>query len=167
MAMKIQVGGLSQGSHSYNFRVQPADIGLDGHYTREIVVSVGLEKTATQIMLKAELSTQGQFSCDRCADEFTQPLAASYRMHYIWNEEDAGLLDPTEVQLVASNLAVIDLAEDVRQTIILAVPLKLLCKSSCKGLCPRCGRNLNLGNCTCSDEPGDSRWEALRSLRTN
>ena len=68
--MKIQVGGLSQGSHSYNFRVQPADIGLDGHYTREVVVSVRLEKTATQLMLKAELSTEGQFSCDRCADEF-------------------------------------------------------------------------------------------------
>ena len=165
--MKIQVGGLSQGHHNYTFRAQPADLGLDGHYVRDVDVTVELEKTATQLMLKAELATEGRFVCDRCADDFAQPLAASYRMHYLWNQEDAAQLDPAEVQIVASNLAVIDLTEDVRQTLILAVPLKLLCRSDCKGLCPRCGKNMNLGSCTCSDEPGDSRWEALRSLRTN
>jgi len=165
--MKIQAGGLSQGSYTYSFRAQPAEIGLDGHYLGEITAEVDLEKTPTQLALTARLATEGRFSCDRCADEFTQRLAASYRMHYLWNEEEAALLDPSEVQIVSASLAVIDLTEDVRQTLVLAVPLKLLCKSTCKGLCPRCGTNLNQGNCTCSDEPGDGRWEALRSLRTS
>ena len=165
--MKIQVGSLSQGSYSYSFRAEPAEIGLDGHYVRDIAVEVDLEKTPTQLALTARLHTEGRFSCDRCADEFTQHLEASYRMHYLWNEAEAALLDPSEVQIVPASLAVIDLAEDVRQTLVLAVPLKLLCRSDCKGLCPRCGRNLNQGSCSRSDEPGDGRWEALRTLRTS
>jgi uncharacterized protein len=167
MAMKIQVSGLAQGSHHYSFRVQPAEIGLQDHYASELAVEVDLEKTPTQLALRAQLATEGRFTCDRCAEEFVQELAASYRMHYLWNQEEASQLDPSEVQIVAPNFAVIDLLEDVRQTLILAVPLKLLCRSDCKGLCPQCGKNLNEERCSCSSEPGDSRWEALRSLRSN
>ena len=165
--MKIQVSGLSQGHYSYRFQVAPAEIGLDGRFTAEVVVEAHLEKTVTQLALSAHLATEGRFTCDRCADEFAMPLTASYRMHYLWNEDEAAGLDPSEVQIVSASLAVIDLSEDVRQTLLLAVPLKLLCRDACKGLCPHCGTNLNQKRCSCSDEPGDNRWEALRSFRTN
>jgi uncharacterized protein len=59
----------------------------------------------------------------------------------------------------------IDLADDVRQTVVLAVPLKLLCKEECKGLCPRCGADLNKELCICPPEALDARWETLRRFR--
>ena len=62
-------------------------------------------------------------------------------------------------------LAVIDLGEDVRQTLILAVPLKLLCRPECKGLCPQCGTNLNNETCSCTTVEADPRWDALRALK--
>jgi len=165
--MKIQVGGLSQGSHSYSFQVEPREIGLDERFTGTVDVTVELEKTPTQVELMGRASAEGRFACDRCAEEFTQALKGSWRMHYLWNETEAAQWDPSEVQIVPPTLAVIDLGEDVRQTLILAVPLKLLCRPECKGLCPQCGTNLNQATCNCSSEPGDSRWDALRALRSN
>jgi len=57
------------------------------------------------------------------------------------------------------------LLEDVlREQVLLAVPLKAVCNDACKGLCPRCGKNLNVEACTCqpAQEP---RWEALQGIR--
>lgn len=55
--------------------------------------------------------------------------------------------------------------EDVlREQVILSLPAKTLCREDCKGLCPRCGRNLNSETCTCETVPSDPRWEALSEL---
>jgi uncharacterized protein len=61
----------------------------------------------------------------------------------------------------------IDVAEEVRQVITISVPLKLLCKEECKGLCPRCGKNRNVELCDCRDDEVDSRWQGLAGLINN
>jgi uncharacterized protein len=58
---------------------------------------------------------------------------------------------------------ILDLTEVVRQAVLVAVPLHPLCRSECAGLCPRCGRDLNTGDCDCPPEP-DPRWAGLRVL---
>jgi uncharacterized protein len=60
----------------------------------------------------------------------------------------------------------LDLGEAVREQILLGLPLKPLCREDCQGLCPRCGKDRNLGPCGCApeEEPGDSRLEPLRRL---
>ena len=60
----------------------------------------------------------------------------------------------------------LDLGEVVREQVLLALPLKPLCREDCRGLCPRCGQNRNLGPCGCPppEEPGDPRLEPLRKL---
>ncbi|MFN3694656.1 MAG: YceD family protein, partial [Ignavibacterium sp.] len=55
----------------------------------------------------------------------------------------------------------IDFDNDVREFAILAIPMKKLCKEDCKGLCPRCGADLNFEQCTCPKEEIDPRWEKL------
>ena len=58
------------------------------------------------------------------------------------------------------------LLEDVlREQVLLAAPLKAICREDCRGLCPHCGRNLNLEQCTCAEPIEDPRWEALKGLR--
>ena len=47
----------------------------------------------------------------------------------------------------------------------MALPMKPLCKPDCKGLCPSCGKDLNLGACGCTHETIDPRWEALKALK--
>jgi uncharacterized protein len=55
--------------------------------------------------------------------------------------------------------------EDVlREQVLLTLPVRTLCRSDCKGLCPRCGRNLNTEPCACEAGPVDARWSALSDL---
>lgn len=58
-----------------------------------------------------------------------------------------------------------DLAELVRQALVLALPMRLLCSDRCKGLCPHCGKNLNTGPCSCKTAETDPRLQALSAWR--
>jgi uncharacterized protein len=60
----------------------------------------------------------------------------------------------------------IDLDKDIRDYALLAVPMKQLCSDDCKGLCLKCGKNLNEGLCDCTEEIIDPRWEAIQKLKT-
>jgi uncharacterized protein len=164
--MKIQIGSLSEGTHQYHFEADPADIALGEGFAGPVVVDATLDKTGKQVFLSARLETTGSFACDRCTTQFELLLNPEYRMYYVKDEGDAEGFDPSEVQVVPPGLPIIDLTDDVRQTILLSVPLKLLCRRDCKGLCPRCGKDLNDGPCGCPGEESDSRWAGLRDFLT-
>ena len=59
----------------------------------------------------------------------------------------------------------LDLGAWSRDAIALALPDKILCRADCAGLCPVCGKNLNIEPHTHEEEPVDSRWAALEELR--
>lgn len=59
----------------------------------------------------------------------------------------------------------LDLGEVAWEQFMLALPARPLCREDCKGLCPQCGMNLNLGNCSCADDDGDERMAAFRGLK--
>ena len=165
--MKIQVAGLSDGIHSYHFQLPATDLDLGGNFQNDVLVDTTLDKAGSQIYLRASVQTTGIFPCDRCITDFTTPLASSYQMYYVTEGSDYGHMDPTEVQVVSPGFSVIDLTDDVRQTVLLSVPFKLLCSETCKGLCSRCGKNLNKESCSCTESSADPRWEKLRSLQKN
>jgi uncharacterized protein len=165
--MKIQVSGLSAGIHRYRFTSHATDLGLDQEFKSAVVVDATLERAATRLYLTSRVQTEGRFICDRCVEPFSLHLESSYSMVYVTDRTESDGMDPSEMQVIPPDLAVIDLSEDVRQTVILAVPFKLLCREDCRGLCPQCGRNLNNGRCGCVDQVTDSRWDKLRLLREN
>jgi len=163
--MKIQIAGLSEGLHNFQFREPVADVGLGEEFDGDVKVDVMLEKSGKQLFVKADVDATGEFACDRCAEPFSLPLHATFQMYYVWNPGDEEILDPSEVQVIPPGLPVINLTDEVRQTVLLAVPLKLLCREECKGLCPRCGADLNKEPCACPPEATDGWWETLRGLR--
>lgn len=165
--MKIQVGGLSEGVHEYSFRSTPAELGLTPEFREPVEVQATIEKTSRQLFLKASLRTTADVECDRCVTLIREPLASGYQMHYVWEASDAERIDPAEVQVLSPGQTVIDTADDVRQTVLLAFPLKHVCREDCKGLCPRCGINLNEGTCDCRETRVDGRWDKLKELQNN
>jgi len=60
---------------------------------------------------------------------------------------------------------VVDLSPLIYEQIMLQIPMKILCSEACKGLCPQCGANLNVGNCDCRKDQGDERFAVLRNLK--
>ena len=61
---------------------------------------------------------------------------------------------------------IINISSDVNEYLALAVPYKILCKEECAGLCPQCGKDLNVEQCTCEKEI-DFRWNKLREIVSN
>ena len=160
--MKIQVGGLSDGCHDYRFHAEPSELGLSGAFSTGITVTATLEKSGNQLHLAAKVETAGSFTCDRCVAPFEKRLTPSCDMHYVTDATAGDRFDPSEVQVISPAYQVIDITDDVRQTLVLAVPLKLLCREDCAGLCPKCAKNLNEGRCECKDLIVEPRWEGLR-----
>lgn len=162
--LKIRISGLSSGIHEYSFRILPSDIGLDGNFRTPLEVEAHLDKTSHQLLLRTEIRAVGTFECDRCLDPFEQKLSSEYRLVYVFDEAASSQYPEEEVQVLREDTVSIDLSDDVRQMVLLSVPLKLLCNENCRGLCPTCGTNLNLAACTCRHDQLDPRWNGLQDL---
>lgn len=162
--LKIRVSGLSAGTHEFSLAVPPSDLQLDANFDSPVDVRVRLEKLARQIIVRAEIATSASYPCDRCLADFRQAIAARYAMVYVEDRAEAGRFPPEEVRVVRPDVTVIDLSDDVREMVLLSVPLKLLCREDCRGLCSRCGADLNRGPCGCAKEEADSPLQRLEKL---
>ncbi len=147
--MKINISNLSEGVHEYNFEESPSSIKLDERFSKPVLVQVELEKRRRQLFLTGHVKTSGRFVCDRCLDDFDSDINIDYRMTYVYEAHDAGEVDKDELTVIQTSTNEIDIGEDVMEYIVLAVPLKLLCKENCAGLCGTCGANLNRETCNC------------------
>ncbi len=76
-----------------------------------------------------------------------------------------GSFDPSVVDEETFDSRIIDLEPLFREQFLLALPMDALCHEDCKGLCPSCGKDLNLGACGCARRAADPRWEKLRSIK--
>lgn len=98
-------------------------------------------------------------ACDRCLDMASEDFAFDFQ--HILATEDSG--DTSDEIVVIPDFR-LDLYELVREDILLEFPTKFLCSSECKGLCPKCGCNLNRETCDCTHNEPDPRLAALREL---
>ena len=117
------------------------------------------------IWLEARLTARARLTCDRCLERYDAVLETRYEEEY--RPRPAGAAaeaepdDAGETRVAYYDDHRVDLREGVRQNLLLAMPAKQLCREDCRGLCPRCGRNLNEGPCDCPAEEGDPRLAAL------
>jgi uncharacterized protein len=82
----------------------------------------------------------------------------------VHDEEDLELLDEEmEVDFIKGET--IDLDDVIREQIYLSVPMKCVCKTTCRGLCPQCGANLNVAPCSCKSESGHPAFSKLEKLK--
>ena len=119
-----------------------------------------VRNTADVLMMKGTITTRIHGVCDRCAADFTRDVEIPIDVvlvRELSNEEN----EDEWVFPLEGNSA--DLEDIIRTVFVLNMDSKLLCKPDCKGLCCRCGKNLNEGPCTCQKEP-DPRFAALRQL---
>jgi uncharacterized protein len=99
--------------------------------------------------------------CRRCLVSVTVPIEAS--VDALFARDPDALEDPSSYAL-APDATGIDLRPAVREELLLAVPQWVVCREDCRGLCPRCGKDLNAGPCDCPPA-GDPRWRGLAALK--
>jgi uncharacterized protein len=133
-----------------------------------VSVDVTLEHEA--VFAHGRLAGDIAVSCSRCLTtirhRIDEPLALTFLPHA--ERADA----ETDVELAEDDADVavhdgneVDLADALRDHIVLSVPYAPLCTQDCKGLCPRCGADLNEGACDCPPVEAESRFAALKNLK--
>ena len=119
-----------------------------------------VRNTAGVLELTGELTTTLHGVCDRCASEFTR--AGQIPIHAVLvSEEELEQAEDEWVFGIHDGCA--DLTDIITTAFVLNMDSQLLCRPDCKGVCLRCGRNLNEGPCGCRKEP-DSRFAVLQQL---
>jgi uncharacterized protein len=121
------------------------------------------------IRVVGDLATSVESDCARCLEPVTREVKRNYELLYRPQGTDAGR---AEISVTDAEAEIgyylgegIELNDILREQILLAVPMKVVCREDCKGLCPQCGQNLNQGECKCPQPVGDARWEALKGLK--
>lgn len=120
-------------------------------FEQEIKVTLTVSKTDEAAIVDGHVLTQVKATCARCLKEFEIEVGEEFRrigklVDFAQADEDTG--DPDYVFLPYSQ-AVWNLNEQIREVILLAVSDNPLCDENCRGLCPRCGQNLNTKECGC------------------
>ncbi|MFN2488365.1 MAG: DUF177 domain-containing protein [Actinomycetota bacterium] len=118
------------------------------------------ESVVEGILVTGRVDGTSTFSCARCLAEGDLPVSVDVCDLFVTPERQV-----TEEDAYALKGADMDLEPLLRDALALALPLNPLCRADCKGLCVTCGRDLNLGDCDCTQEEFDPRWAALSSLR--
>lgn len=116
--------------------------------------SAGEEKYYWRVSFRTRVRTQ----CRRCLTDVELPVSESRGLIFAADDETP---EGDGCYVIPPRTLVLDLRVPLREEIFLAVPHFVECRSDCKGLCPRCGANLNDGPCSCPP-PADPRWDALR-----
>ena len=127
----------------------------------EPVVAQGVVRnTAGVLLMKGNVTTTIHGICDRCAAEFDRFIDFPIDVVLVTELSNEENEDEWVFPLDGDSA---DLDDIVRTVFVLNLDSKLLCKDDCKGLCHRCGKNLNDGPCGCQKEL-DPRFAALRQL---
>jgi uncharacterized protein len=136
--------------------------------TTPLVGTVKLVRTTDGVLVLGHLRTWADLTCDRCLDTFAAKIDLHVEEEY--HPADSSATDTIHRQPDENKETLIDesytmdLQEVVRQHLLLAVPIRPVCRPDCPGLCPYCGRNLNHEACECSESRLDPRMAPLGDL---
>ncbi|MFH1009187.1 MAG: DUF177 domain-containing protein [Candidatus Latescibacterota bacterium] len=167
--MEIELRGLKEGINPLHTTCSPESLDLEGsdlHCTSQIVADLILTKSDPIFSIKGSLCCSARLVCARCLSEFEIELRAPFEQ--LLHRKEKGTpteAESDEITFFAPRALSVDLSEEVRDALILALPIKPLCSEDCLGLCPSCGKNLNEEKCTCQQEQTDARWSKLVSLK--
>jgi uncharacterized protein len=103
--------------------------------------------TGRRIVVTGSARGQATAVCDRCLEEFTMDLTTPIDESYC--RADEAPADPDEDERTYGEDDVIDISSDIEQAFVLTLPIRIVCRDDCLGLCTRCGSDLNEGKCSC------------------
>lgn len=162
--MKIKITNFSDGIHYFDFTEPAKSLDLDEPFTGDVNVKVRMDKSHSQIVLFCDLTVMGNLVCDRCGADFQGEIKSSFILTYLFDKEQVES-DDLNLYYLSPETDKIDIRGDVKEYARISVPMKILCSEDCRGLCPRCGKNLNEGDCDCQPDQINPVWSELLKLK--
>jgi uncharacterized metal-binding protein YceD (DUF177 family) len=157
---------------TYDVLISADEIDLEIDNQRiadDVAFHATVTKGAAATTVTGQIKGSLELDCDRCLEPVKTPIDVSVDLEFVPVEQFSA---DSEKELTAADLNVdafdgesLDLKAIAREQILLEVPQQFFCREDCKGLCVKCGGNLNLIDCNCNETEIDPRWAALGDLR--
>ena len=162
--MRIFIQNIKEGVQTIKETLQPSETALPeiASYTAPLQVVVDVNRFEDALRLKIDVKTEVLWQCDRCLEEFKTNFSAN--SEHIFQFGAGNLKDDDEVEIIKPDTKELDISKTIHDIFIENRPIRLLCNPECKGLCPSCGKNLNISMCKCNNKSIDPRLEKLKEL---
>ena len=139
-------------------------IGEEG--TNHVQGKVKLIHTNRSVLVQGSMTASATGICNRCLEPVDFTVTFGIEDEYF---PSIDIVSGLPLPINSNNFTldhnhVLDLSEALNQYMVLAMPMKVLCRPDCNGLCPSCGHNLNKGSCSCQSQIMDPRWSKLVKL---
>lgn len=140
---------------------------------RPLRIDGSVTNTGRGYLVAGTIQAELQLSCGRCLSEYRWHLQSSLCERFCQAEErqplqateaDAEFEDDEVDEIHFFHGDQFDIADTVREQILVSLPMKRLCREDCSGLCPTCGTDLSRGSCNCRPPSGDIRLAPLAQL---
>jgi uncharacterized protein len=173
--MKINIFGPQEREEIVELTGGPEELDIqteDYELADEVRVACRIVRNGDLARVEGEASALLKVQCARCLDTFEKKVCGKFsflvkRMPVgipIPQEEAEEKEEEEDLVYVGHDTTWFDITDYVREAVILALPMKIICREDCRGLCVVCGSNLNESECGCKPEGADSRWKDLEKL---
>ena len=180
--MFISVQELEQRKVEFNeeFRLASIDFGPDLRQSKPLKASGraeliqehrGHKQIVEDVRILGHLATEMEVACARCLEPVIHAVSRDFDLLYrplgVDRRGEEVSINQAETEISYYEGDGLLLEDVLREQVLLALPIRTVCKEDCKGLCAQCGANLNHGECNCAPKEEDSRWAALKELKKN
>ncbi len=131
--------------------------------------SLLISEEGRNLFLTGSFAAEGEALCDRCADPFTVRMEREFQTVLV--PRDEGPAGSMKMEISGGDLEVayydglgIEVEDVFWEQVAVAIPVKLLCRDDCRGICPHCGANRDREPCGCPDDTAQSPFGVLRKL---
>ncbi len=128
-----------------------------------------LNESLGEIRVVGDIRVAVEGVCDRCLEAANFSVENHFDLVYLPSEEanadSEEEIDQAGVEVGYYDGNGLELNDVLREVVLLALPMQLVCSEDCKGICPACGQNRNQSDCGCQPKPLDDRWSKLKMLR--
>jgi len=180
--MLIRVRELELRNLEFDEKYEPGDIEFGPDFRQigplqsqgraELIVEHrGHHQNVEDIRLVGKVEAHLEFSCARCLEpvreDVNRVFDLIYRPQGVDRRADEVSISEAETEIGYYQGEGLLLEDALREQVLLATPVRALCREDCKGLCPHCGSNLNIEQCHCEERSSDPRWGALNGIKKN
>lgn len=141
MAIKINIGSLNDGGQLLELKTDSKELGIDEDILAGPVdISLDLFKTVHQLDLKVRISAELKLVCDRCLEDFKKGLQTEFELVYVQKAAREDEINEDYIRTYSPHMKSVDITEDIKESVILAVPMKKVPAEKPDGSCSWCGK---------------------------
>jgi len=160
--MKVNIQKLSEGIHEISEEVSIENLGLPQTVKTlgNLIVNAFVDRFEDSFRVKLNVKADLIEQCDKCLTDFKSQFDENGEQIY---QVGKGEYEDDDIEVLPDNTRELDLSNLINEVFLINRPIQKTCKEDCRGLCPDCGKNLNLTTCDCKSERIDPRLEKLKS----